>query len=278
MDIAELRDVQSRERTTDSLQELPDSFYSDVASYIAELKAERERTAEAADDPFSDPDVNRLSDEIQTAEQVSESLYERRVGKIVKQASFAAAGMGGAEDGLTAEEQDLYDDLVERIEDNKARVLDVLAGQGDTDDSDGSDADANVDPDTGVDASALMGDGADLSSETPAPPAADTASPPDSAPTADVADGERSETRTDVSDAPETHAEEDEGTERPAPPDESDDERPDDERATVQITRDVGEIFGVDERTYTLESEDVVSLPEANAEPLVEKDAATRLD
>jgi DNA replication factor GINS len=50
------------------------------------------------------------------------------------------------------------------------------------------------------------------------------------------------------------------------------------DRATVRITRDVGAIFGVDEREYDLASEDVVSLPVENADPLVQRDAAERLD
>ncbi|OYR56883.1 DNA replication complex subunit Gins51, partial [Halorubrum halodurans] len=50
------------------------------------------------------------------------------------------------------------------------------------------------------------------------------------------------------------------------------------DRETVRITRDVGEILGVDEREYDLASEDVVTLPTANAEPLVERDAAERIE
>ena len=50
------------------------------------------------------------------------------------------------------------------------------------------------------------------------------------------------------------------------------------DRATVRITRDVGAIFGVDEREYELASEDVVSLPVENADPLVQRDAAERID
>ncbi|KKF39050.1 hypothetical protein FK85_31605, partial [Halorubrum saccharovorum] len=50
------------------------------------------------------------------------------------------------------------------------------------------------------------------------------------------------------------------------------------DRATVRITRDVGSIFGVDEREYDLASEDVVTLPAENADPLVQRDAAERLD
>ena len=49
-------------------------------------------------------------------------------------------------------------------------------------------------------------------------------------------------------------------------------------RTTVRITRDVGAIFGVDEREYDLADEDVVSLPDANADPLIERGAAERLD
>lgn len=54
-------------------------------------------------------------------------------------------------------------------------------------------------------------------------------------------------------------------------------EEEDDDRLTVRITQDIGEIFGVDERVYELSAEDVVSLPAANAEPLLDRDAAKKL-
>ncbi len=132
MDIDELQTVQSKERQKDSLQHLRDSFYEDVAAYIAELKAEREQVAEAADEPFSDPEVSRLSDDIERAEDVVEAIYERRVGKVVKMASFAAADMPVEEEGLTTQERDLFEDMVGRIGENRSRVLDILAGEGDS--------------------------------------------------------------------------------------------------------------------------------------------------
>ncbi|GAB3317236.1 hypothetical protein GCM10027355_11910 [Haloplanus salinarum] len=52
----------------------------------------------------------------------------------------------------------------------------------------------------------------------------------------------------------------------------------DTERTTLRITRDVGEIFGVDEREYELASGDVVTFPTPNAEQLLDRDAAERLD
>jgi DNA replication factor GINS len=281
MDIARLRDVQSRERTTDSLQELPDSFYEDVASYIAELKAERERAADEADDPFADPDVNRLTDEIGTAEQVAESIYERRVGKIVKQASFSAAGMGGDDEGLTAEEKDLYDDLVGRIEENKSRVLDVLAGERTV--GTGTEEGTAEAESESVDAAALMGEGTEDPVSTPERPEPEDSerepTPPERS--ADATDGGTapdSEPGTE----PEPRADEPEpvpgADPEPEPPADDPEDGGGDERETVRITEDVGEIFGVDERTYTLESEDVVSLPEVNAGALVKQDAATRLE
>ena len=112
MNLDELRTVQHKERQKDSLQHLRPTFYGDVGEYIADLEAERDRVAEAADDPFSSPDVGRLTDEIETAKDVVEAIYERRMGKLVKQASLAAAGMPADDEGLTAEESDLFSDLV----------------------------------------------------------------------------------------------------------------------------------------------------------------------
>jgi DNA replication factor GINS len=132
MDLDELRSAQSRERQASQLQHLRDGFYEEAASFIRGLRTERERAAEnsAYDFPYDDPEVKRLTDEIGTAEEVVESLYERRVGKVVKMASFDAAGMAVDADGLTAEESDLFARLVGDIEANRSRVLDALAGKG----------------------------------------------------------------------------------------------------------------------------------------------------
>jgi len=50
------------------------------------------------------------------------------------------------------------------------------------------------------------------------------------------------------------------------------------ERLTIRLTEDVGSIQGVDGRTYDLRDGDVVTLPEQNAAPLLEKEAAVSLD
>jgi len=360
MDLDELRSVRRTERQKDSLQHLRDSFYEDVAAYIAERKAERRRAAEAAADPFGNPEVGQLTDEIGTAEDVVEAIYERRVGKVVKLASFAAADMSADKSGLTAEERALFDDLVERIKLNRRTVLDTLAGEGvEGDDvtttpqssadtgvgvpadgtptpegADPADADASApdpaptgaestsmeddpsEPGTGkgadppapddVLAAAMGGDDAPASDAGPeAEPASRTGGdrepvPPEprSDPATDrpqedpVADGAETDggdaavTAGDVagpspaSDAPPQDTTEDtaargtggaaEGTDESAAPRE--------DRVTLRITADVGRIYGVDEREYDLESEDVVTLPATNAGPLVDRGAAERLE
>ena len=301
MNLENLREHRRRERQQDSLQPLPESFYGDVAEYLRELKTAREEAAEQATDPYGDPEVRRLTDELQTAESVVESLYERRVGKVVKHASFAAADMPHERDGLTEEERALFDDLVARIKQNRGRVLDTLAGEGEGKSKSESESEAtneteppadepprtpgestaksgrappDRDDPAGMLADAMGVDGERRSGETAAPePPTDRPGP-----SADSADDGGTE------EAPPTPpAVPDEAASRPTSPDQSrpsgdDSDAPDsNERTTVRITADVGEIYGVDDRSYSLEAEDVVDLPADNAAPLIEKEAAKRL-
>jgi len=287
MNLEDLRAAQTRERATDGLQELRDSFYGDVAAYIADLKEQREAAASAADDPFGDPEVQELTDKIETAEQVAEAIYERRMGKLVKQASLAAAGMPDDAGGLTDEERELYGDLVDRIEANKNHVLDVIAGDAeptDAADDDGplGDATAETPTDpapeptdespTDSSAAAAMGGGLDDADDEPAADTEPAAEP-------DASDAELPSDRVPADpDPPEAVADDLERVTEDEDADETDAGDADVARTKVRVTDDVGEIFGVDERPYTLEAEDIVTLPEENAKPLVEKDAAEKLD
>lgn len=135
MDLDELRSAQSRERQASQLQHLRDDFYAEAAEFIRGLRADRRAVAERSEHAFpsDDPDVRRLTNEIETAEEVVESLYERRVGKVVKLSSFAAAGAPTDTDGMTIQEAELFEDLVVRIEQNKDRVLNVLETGADVD-------------------------------------------------------------------------------------------------------------------------------------------------
>jgi len=173
MNLDELQSVRDRERQTDKLQQLRESFYADAGSFIQQLRDERERAAERAEDPFDAPEVSQLSDEIDTAEQTVEAIYEKRVGKIVKAASFAAADLPAEVDGMTAEEQVLFDSLVDDIKTNRERVLATLAGEDGATDATGGkpavdavDAAGDADPEADVSAADLMGGGSDSAPST----------------------------------------------------------------------------------------------------------------
>lgn len=156
MNLDELRSAQSRERQSSSLQHLRDSFYEEAAEFIRGLRAERERVAERSEHSFpsDDPEIKRLTNEIDTAEEVVEALYERRVGKVVKKASFAAADMNVDDEGLTTEEAELFETLVGNIEANRASVLDALTGEAPTDSTPAASGDTPAagapTPDTGT--------------------------------------------------------------------------------------------------------------------------------
>jgi len=359
MNLDELRSAQAKERRKDSLQHLRDSFYDDVGAYVADLRAARDRRAEQVENPFADDDVRRLSDEVETAEEVAEALYERRVGKVVKLASFAAADMSVDEEGMTTEERRLFEDLVERITTNKSQVFGVLAGElpatadaatageppvsegspvaegptgtARTPETDGVPPTAGTEPaeadpadpersdspstEAGALAGAMGGDDADpaaggstgATGRSAAPSAESAGSiddggdgdgttpvPPDPAPPEAVGVGDETdetggrEGLADADLAGDADGEPSPGatTDGGAVPEAGAGGEPAAEggpaastdRATVRITRDVGAIFGVDEREYELASEDVVSLPVENADPLVRRDAAERID
>jgi DNA replication factor GINS len=314
MNLGDLQSARSKERQKDSLQHLREDFYADVGRFVEELRTERERAAAAADDPFAAPEVRRLTDDIETAENTVEAIYERRVGKLVKLASLDAAGMPADEDGLTSEERDLFDTLVDSIESNRAHVLeDVLAGEGDATATDDA-AETSSAPGVGESPTPTdAGPAAEIVSDDAT--AHDTAEPAGTAePDGGVADAEGTAGRAESGaaeggvtaadamggDTPSAAADESLSDEargdEPSASERSSEagrasagaddagsetaqrESDDTDRTTVRITRDVGEIMGVDERTYHLASEDVVTLPEVNATPLLERDAAEQLD
>jgi len=299
MNLDELQSVQARERQSSDLQHLRASFYREVGGFIRELAAERAEAVEAADHPFSAPAVRQLSDDIETAEQTVEAIYERRVGKVVKKASIAAAGMPVDDEGLTDEEAALFDDLVERIEGNRESVLvahddaatDLELSPLATAADDGEDEAGTGD---GISAADLM-DETDPSASSDAAAATGTPGPDSGAPEPpDPRDPEP----TDANDAathwpPDPDAGTDGGPDSPEtgtgegePSPDADDgtepgakagDVPGVPRTTVRITADVGEVVGADDRDYDLSPEDVVTLPEPNAEVLLDNDAAERL-
>lgn len=254
MNLDELQSVKSRERQASDLQELRDSFYEDAAEFVRDLREERQRVVR--EDGIDSASFERLSNDIETAERAVESIYERRVGKVVKMASIAAADMPTEEAGLTDEERELFETLVADIRDNRHRVFAAL--EPDRAHGGGSQAgdDRGPEPEPTVPDDGSGADEGNHSSDERGPPEASPGSP-------DIRADEHTGT-TDTSGGSTSTRERGAGH--------------DIQRATLRITEDVGEILGVDQRAYHLASEDVVTLPEANAGPLVEQGAAERIE
>lgn len=280
MNLDELQSVQSRERQASEIQDLRPSFYSDAVDFVRRLREKRQRIVH--EKGLDAPEFERLTDDINTAERTIESIYERRVGKIVNRASIAAAEMPTGDTGLTQEEQALFETLVADIEANREQILaslsdatsdepanpsQVTSSGGETgteldEPSDESDADPRMteDPDTGSDTEPSGG--------------------PDEPQLADQSDprhfGADNSGQAEEESGRDTHASADTGGD--GPPSTPAEETTSVDRMTIRITRNVGEIFCVDQRAYHLASEDVVTLPAANAEPLVERGAAERIN
>lgn len=311
MNLDELQSVRDRERQTDKLQQLRESFYEDAGGFIQQLDAERARAAERADNPFDSPQVQQLTDEINTAEQTVEAIYEKRIGKLVKAASLDAAGLPSEADGLTAEEQDLFETLVSDIKAHRTRVLDVLDGEvPDATDARGDRQESTTSrEDGGVSAADVMGggperpettreqdsenggrepdierergDGAPLDNREPAsantrestPPGQFRERPPAIHETSEQAEPQvRNDGGRDTTPETETHASADTQASSSA------DASRKIERETILVTEDVGTFVGFDGRDYDLSSNDVVTLPTTNADLLVKQDVAHPLD
>lgn len=176
VNLDELQSVRDRERQTDKPQQLRESFYEDVGAFIQQLRAERDRVAERTGDPYA-PEAMQLKDEIDAARQLVEDIHERRIGKVVKAASLDAADLSPEVDGLTAEEQELFDALVADIERHRAQVLDIVdegtSGAPDSQQPLGEPADGHPrEEPTGVTADELMASGNPAPDEIP--PASDS--------------------------------------------------------------------------------------------------------
>jgi len=268
MDLTRIETAVRKERQKSELNPLDESFYTEVSHFLDVLYSERKRAAEQAEDPFSSSKVKQITDEIETVEETVESLYERRSGKIVKAASFASAGMAKELDGATNEEKELFNNLVEELNDGRERVLNTINESA---------QESEQDTENTV---ATPGDGGGDSVNNSVPGRNGTLSEShenESKKTLDasVVMGGRTSDGTDTtSNVAGSSNEEPESISA-----EGDRSVPDDiERTTVRVTKEVGEILGTDNREYYLYEEDVVTLPKQNANILVEKGAAVTVD
>lgn len=135
MNLDELRAVRDEERASGELQPLRPSFYAEAREFITEIKTERDEQFETAEDPLSDPAVVRLTDKHTSATEVLESIFEHRASKLLTHAMTVAAGEGAEPPEMTAEEAELYQQVVTAIQQSKATALEGAASSSNTDES-----------------------------------------------------------------------------------------------------------------------------------------------
>lgn len=264
VDIDQLQAVRDRERDREGLQELREDFYEEATAFVRELRAEREAAASETDDPFDDPRVTRLTDRIRTAEGTLEAIYEKRVGKLLTAATLAAADFPAEVEGMTREEAELFEVLVTEIESHREEVMGRLRGE-----TGAGDVVSDLDAEPGE-----ISDADDESADAP------TEAVP-SAPSDDEAgdvSGDISGDDDEPAPEPTDDADSEETAETVPDSTASAGDDADVDRTLVRITADVGSILGVDDTEYDLAEDDVVTLPTANAEPLLDRGAAERLE
>ncbi|HEC56447.1 MAG TPA: hypothetical protein ENI32_00955 [Candidatus Syntrophoarchaeum butanivorans] len=119
MDLGKLWRFVDDERSSSTLQRLPASVYDEIRRYIHELEGEI-RELEGKRRMY-------LEDELRTARIKVEELFEKRIFKV---AGLASSRLKQMPENLLPHEEDLYKDLVERIEALRGRVLGPILRKG----------------------------------------------------------------------------------------------------------------------------------------------------
>jgi len=118
MDIEKLWEILYKERSTASLQELPETFYEGVREYIKKLEEEK-REAEGNRGEF-------VEDEIRNVRMKLEDIIRRRIGKIVK---LASSGMKTQPKGMVEEEKRIFEGVKSHVEEGRERIFALILSE-----------------------------------------------------------------------------------------------------------------------------------------------------
>ncbi len=113
-----------REERKSKIVPLESGFYEKAAKQIHELEEEKNRIEDASSTKYS-----ILDDELKTARKSIESIVERRIGKIIKEASLRASSKTKEKqdiDSMTLEERELYNKLLELMTTWRSKLLDKI--------------------------------------------------------------------------------------------------------------------------------------------------------
>ena len=215
MDFEDLRNILTREQKS-KLAKLEPDFYEDVRAYLDGLREEQQTAPKM--------EAQLLADELETAENRLQRIFELRVGKIVNLASsHILAEIKGIKqdlDAMAPVERDMYDSVLVAVRKGWSDIERAVTGK--------STLPATEDIRSGE----LVEDVGERAKDV-------------------------SEEREDLTIAPANHEDHDNGNLK--------------EYTVVRVLKDVPTFMGADSHHYTLAKNDVVILPNLNANVLCKR-------
>lgn len=239
MDFEELRNTLKQEQKS-KLAKLEPDFYESVRTYLDGLR-EEQKTASGKEAQF-------LADELETASDRLQRIFNLRIGKIVNLASLSIMGeIGGIKQDInmmTRIERDIYDSVLGAVRQGWSAVEQAIAGES-------IEMGESVTPITPVAPVTPVTPVTSAAHVPPAPPAPPVSSPP----TPEAATARPAEDAGDL-----------EGVEtvKMGTPD---------GYTIVRVLKNIPTFVGTDSCHYTLAKNDVVTLPDLHATVLCKRRA-----
>lgn len=306
-----LREIQQKlnsERESSDLQHLEEDFYTQVGQLLDELYEERNEYIKTTNNPFQSKEIQELSDKIQTIENTVDALYQQRSGKIIDKAGFAAADMIDGINGATKEEEELFNNLVEGLNDARKNIATTIDEQRNvtvdmsvtseqenkntestakntehqtqentTTNNTSKQKTSNVktgEPAINIDSDNLLSENStEEENKTDSEQVHNSVVDNDNDKDKNI--GTSIENRRDTDDNIDVIPDENQND---SEVETTDSNTANIDRITVEIETSIGKIVGTDNREYMLEENDVVTLPKENASALINKDAAKKID
>jgi len=124
--LGDLHRVLRQEKKSNTLTELEPEFYAHCSEYIESLEAEIEqKKREEKETGEKNPELRALEETLEKARTAMEKIFVIRQRKILTQAYHRASGLPVKKEGLTFEEKELFDAVVEALMTSKDAVLGI---------------------------------------------------------------------------------------------------------------------------------------------------------
>ena len=115
-------DLLRKEKIYPELQKIPDTFLTEVISYLSEKTAILESQRQK-DSIFAEKEVEKTAKQLENIKKMLKELYERRENKIVKLALIASKTDSLSDTDMLKEEQEMYNALVSNLNFYRENIL-----------------------------------------------------------------------------------------------------------------------------------------------------------